>query len=58
MPYLFMFWIADAGVASVREGSFVPLGTAFSAIFGTAQAIGTWLVSMAHALWDVITFWS
>lgn len=38
--------------------SFVPLGTAFMVIFGTASAIGSWLVAMAHALWDVITFWN
>ena len=53
-----MLWVIDAGTVSVREGSFVPLGYAFSMILGTAEAIGTWLVAMAHALWDVITFWS
>ena len=58
LPYIFIIWIADAGVASVKEGSITPIGYAFSTILTSAQALGSWLVAMAHALWNVITFWS
>ena len=57
LPIVFICWLVDAGVASVSEGSFRPIGYCWSTILNTVQVAGQWIVAIAHALYDVITFW-
>ena len=41
----------------MREGSFRPIGYAWSTMLNSAQVAGQWIVAIAHAVYDVITFW-
>lgn len=56
-PYVFLFWLVDAGVASMQARSIVPLGVAATTIFGVVQQIGDLLVSIGSFLRDLIEFW-
>jgi len=58
LPYVFIVWIVDAAVTSVDKGSLEPIGVVFSKIVEVVQGAGKWLVSIAHAFYDVITFWN
>ncbi|MCJ7767837.1 hypothetical protein MUP79_05565, partial [Candidatus Bathyarchaeota archaeon] len=57
LPFILLFWILDAALTSVNQGSFTPLGTCIMTMYdwGT-QLIGV-LVAIGNAIYSFIKFW-
>lgn len=57
LPILLVFWVLDAGMTSINEGSVQPVGLVFTTIFNTATRIINLLIDGFHAIYDFIHFW-
>lgn len=61
LPLLFpiiIFWILDAGITSIYEGSFTPIGMVFSTIYDFIRGIIQTIANILQTIWDILTFWS
>ena len=57
IPMIVGFYVLDAGIRSVHEGSFEPIGYVLQSIYGfVTQIIGV-LVAIAQTIYDFIHFW-
>lgn len=60
-PYLGVILIAyvfDAGITSIYEGSFTPIGNAFTKLYEFVLSVWEKLIQMGMLIWDAITFWT
>jgi len=57
LPLILIFYFLDAGLTSVNEGSFTPIGVAVMTIYNLIVAIMHTLVAIGQTIWDFIHFW-
>jgi len=56
-PLLLVFWVVDAGVTSVHQGSFEPIGNVATTVFGLVSGLVSTVVGIGSAIWNFIHFW-
>jgi len=56
-PLLLVFWVVDAGVTSVHQGSFEPIGNVATTVFGLVSGLVSTVVGIGEAIWNFIHFW-
>jgi hypothetical protein len=56
-PLIFLFYLLDAGITSVYQGSFTPVGEFLTMIFHVASTFIQVLVTIANTIYNFIHFW-
>jgi hypothetical protein len=56
-PLIFLFYLLDAGITSVYQGSFTPIGQFVTTLYHLFAAFAQVLVTIAHAIYSFIHFW-
>jgi len=58
IPLIVLFWLLDAIATSIYYGNLHPIGNCFMTVYQFATNIISALNNIAHAIYDIITFWS
>lgn len=57
LPFILLFWVLDAALTSVNQGSFTPLGTCIMTIYDWGTQLIHVLVAIGNAIYSFIKFW-
>lgn len=57
LPFILLFWLLDAALTSVNQGSFTPLGICIMTIYDWGTQLIHVLVAIGNAIYSFIKFW-